>query len=218
MYPCKVITLLFFKIIGLFFLSFFSSFICAEKSIFFQASEPMASPWFLETGIRYWLGEGKFKFNLYDSHGSTLLSRLTYQNVITQFSEGFWRLNHQSGVFFKGYIGGGTNINGELLDEDFPPALSIYSRTKSQQAYGRLQDLNVDFGYDFYQNHTVKISPFIGYHYWFTHYSALGCQQVANNPDICTSTPFPYTVDVLNDSAAWHALRLGINAVIQLTR
>ena len=118
-------------------MSFFSRFIYAETIPIPQPIQLPTSPWYLDTGIRYWLGEGKFKWNLYDGTGKNLVSRLTYQDVTTQTAEGFWQLSHQSGVFFKGYVGGGSKQNVEFLDEDFPPNV-IYSRAKSSQKYGRL--------------------------------------------------------------------------------
>jgi len=181
-----------------------------------QETQQLTSPWFLDTGIRYWLGEGDFKWNLYNIKGDELLSRLTYQDVTTNTAEGFWKLGHQNGVFFKGYVGAGSNMGGEFIDEDFPPALDVYSRTKSDQKFGRLNYFSVDLGYDLYQHERYKISPFLGYHYWLTHYNALGCNQTAENSDICTTFVFSNATDILNDNAIWNSLRLGVNGEVQL--
>jgi len=182
-----------------------------------QQMQQFASPWYLDTGIRYWLGQGNFEFNLYNTAGDEHLSRLTDQDVTTNTAEGFWRLNHQDGVFFKGYVGAGSNIDGKFIDEDFPPGTYPYSRTKSDQAYGRLNYFSVDLGYDLFQHEHYKLSPFIGYHYWLTHYHGLGCQQTAGNPDICTAAfAFSNATDTLNDHAVWNSLRLGINGEVQL--
>lgn len=188
----------------------FCNIACAEPH------EQTASPWYLDTGIRYWLGEAKFTWNLYDMVGDELLSRLTYQDVTTNTAEGFWKLRHEGGVFFKGYVGGGSNLDGTFIDEDFPPTTIPYSQTQSDQKYGRLNYLSFDLGYDLYQQTHYKISPFIGYHYWFTHYNGLGCHQTGDNPDICGASFFTDKTDTLNDNAAWHSLRLGINGEIQL--
>lgn len=174
------------------------------------------SPWELDTGIRYWLGEGYLEFNLFDSLGEEHLSRLTYQNVTTNTAETYWQLTHDSGVFFKGYMGGGSNVNGEFIDEDFPPLTEPYSRTSSSQKYGRLNYLSFDLGYKLIDNTAYSISPFIGYHYWLTHYSSFGCTQTATNPDICSGLSFPGTVDILNDNLTWNSLRLGLDANLQL--
>lgn len=179
-------------------------------------TEQATSPWYLDTGIRYWLGKSDFQFNLYNIIGDEHLSRLTYQDVTTNTSEGFWRLSHQDGVFFKGYVGAGSNIGGEFIDEDFPPAFDVYSRTKSDQKHGRLNYFSVDLGYDLSQHERYKISPFIGYHYWLTHYNGFGCSQTAGNPDVCSSYAFSNATDILNDDGTWNSLRLGINGEMKL--
>jgi len=170
----------------------------------------------LDTGLRYWLGDGYLKFNLFDGRGEEHLSRLTYQDVTTNTAETYWRLTHDSGVFFKGYIGGGSNLNGEFIDEDFPPLTEPYSRTSSTQKYGRLNYLSFDLGYAWIDKANYTVSPFIGYHYWFTHYNSFGCTQTATNPDICSTLTFPSSIDILNDSLAWNSLRLGLNANFML--
>ncbi len=209
--------MLHFRITASIVLFFICRVACAEETpSLIQPSKIQTSPWYLETGIRYWLGEGKYKQNLYDLSGSVLLSRLTYQDVTTHTAEGFWKLNHQNGVFFKGYIGGGSNTAGAFIDEDFPPALTVYSRTKSDQNDGRLNYFSVDLGYDLYQGEHYKISPFLGYHYWLTHYNGFGLTQTANiaandSPQISNAT------DTLNYNTSWNSLRLGLNGEVQLS-
>ncbi len=175
------------------------------------------SPWYFDTGLRYWLGDATFKFNLYDTYGDDLLSRLTNQNVMTNTAEAFFRLTHQNGVFFKGYVGGGSNLNGQFFDEDFPPVIDVYSKTESIQKDGRLNYFSLDLGYDLLQKDWYKLSPFIGYHYWFTRYNNFGCKQIASNPDVCARFNYPNTTDTLNDAARWYSLRLGLNGVLQFT-
>ncbi|MDF1683260.1 MAG: outer membrane beta-barrel protein [Legionellaceae bacterium] len=200
----------FSKIVKSFFL------VCLCSITHAQNTQQAISPWYLDTGIRYWLGKSDFEFNLYDYSGTEHFSRLTDQNVTTNTAEGFWRLGHQDGVFLKGYVGAGSNIGGEFIDEDFPPALDVYSRTKSDQNHGRLNYLSFDLGYDLIQHDRYKVSPFIGYHYWLTHYNAFGCNQTADNPDVCTTLAFSSLTDTLNDTATWNALRLGLNGDVKL--
>jgi opacity protein-like surface antigen len=182
-----------------------------------QSAERPISPWYLDTGIRYWLGQSDFEFNLFNFTGKEHLSRLTDQNVVTNSAEGFWRLGHQDGVFLKGYVGAGSNTGGEFIDEDFPPGLDVYSRTQSTQKHGRLNYLSFDAGYDLIQHDRYKLSPFIGYHYWLTHYNSFGCKQTANNADTCTTLAFSDATNALNDTASWNSLRLGLNGEIQLS-
>ncbi|MDX2346980.1 MAG: outer membrane beta-barrel protein [Legionella sp.] len=180
------------------------------------AFQRQASPWYLETGMRYWLGNSKFKWNLYNTNGDTLYSRITFQGVTTNTAETFFRLKHQNGLFFKGYLGGGSNTGGDFIDEDFPPVLNVYSKTKNEQDHGRLNYFSLDFGYDVLQYGSYKLSPFIGYHYWLTRYNGFGCKQAAGNANVCSTIAFPNTSDILNDNAIWHALRLGLNGEVQL--
>ena len=41
------------------------------------------------------------------------------------------RVDHSSGLFWKGYAGGGLLTQGNLQDEDFPPGITPYSSTNS---------------------------------------------------------------------------------------
>lgn len=188
----------------------------SEQTVLIREEKTATSPWYFDTGIRYWLGQSDFEFNLYNIKGDQLLSRLTYQDVTTDTAEGFWRLGHQDGVFFKGYIGAGSNIGGAFIDEDFPSAFDVYSRTQSDQKHGRLNYFSADLGYDLFQYSRYKISPFIGYHYWLTHYNSFGCSQTADNPDICSSYTFSSAANILNNDATWNSLRLGVNGEMKL--
>ncbi|MCH9763116.1 MAG: outer membrane beta-barrel protein [Gammaproteobacteria bacterium] len=208
----------FFRITRPILLIFCCGFTYAEstgKTPGLQQLQLSTSPWHLDTGIRYWLGDNKFAWDLYNIAGDELVSRITYQGVTTNSAEGFWRLQHQNGIFFKGYVGAGSNLNGESIDEDFLPTTTPYSRTISEQKQGRLSYFSFDLGYTLYEQAHYKLSPFIGYHYWFTHYNSFGCKQTASNPS-CLIFSYPTTIDTLNDQAAWNALRLGLNGEVQL--
>jgi opacity protein-like surface antigen len=187
----------------------------SDKTPLPQQLQLSTSPWYLDTGIRYWLGDSKFAWNLYNIAGDELVSRITYQGVTTNSAEGFWRLQHQNGIFFKGYVGAGSNLNGESIDEDFLPSTTPYSRTVSEQKQGRLNYFSFDLGYTLYEQAHYKLSPFIGYHYWFTRYNSFGCRQTASNPS-CLIFSYPTTTDTLNDQAAWNSLRLGLNGEVHL--
>lgn len=171
------------------------------------------SPWDMNWGIRYWLGSGNYKMNLLD-YQNQLLSRLSYEDVISNSAEGFWRLDHQSGVFIKGSLGGGANSGGYLIDQDFPPGI-IYSRTSSNQENGAINYFSADLGYDIFNKGQWKVGVFAGYHYWLEHYNSFGCTQTAVNGTIC-STPISTGVDALNDNLTWNSLRLGISSSLSL--
>lgn len=197
----------------------FRKFIASTALLFLSLTlhaEVSTSPWYLDTGMRYWLGLNQFSFDLQDVPGESLLSRLTYEDVTTSTAEAFWQLTHKSGAFFKGYVGAGSNLNGEFIDEDFPPIIADYSRTVSAQKHGHLNYFTVDFGYNLSPKESYTLSPFIGYHYWSTRYNNFGCTQTADDTTIC-ARPLPSTMNTLSDEPSWRSLRLGLNALVKFS-
>ncbi len=105
------------------------------------------SPLQVEFGTRYWLSNGGYVKNLYDTEiPNQLNSRLSYSNATGQSAEVFWRVDHETGVFAKGFLGGGSLTSGKMNDEDFAPAISPYSNTIQVQSGGSLKYLTVDLG------------------------------------------------------------------------
>src|SRR6266478_8076065 len=92
------------------------------------------SQWEGHFGARYFPSSGKTKINLYDQPpGNILVSRLTWSNLTAHSGELFGKVEHLSGAFVKGYVGGGAVSGGKLQDEDFPFFDFPYSSTDSQQ-------------------------------------------------------------------------------------
>ena len=60
-----------------------------------------------EFAARYWFSIGKTAKNLYDIPGSALVSRLSYDGLRGHSAEAFGRADHTSGLYVKGYLGGG---------------------------------------------------------------------------------------------------------------
>lgn len=190
-----------------------------NQQIAILATSP-SSPWFFDFGTRYWLSGGEFVEDLYGNKPQ-LNSRLTYNQWTGNSAEGFWQLQHQSGVFLKGYFGGGSLQNGQLIDEDFPPGIDPYSRTISPQNYGAINYFSADFGYNIFNFKSVQLGTFIGYHYWHQQYNALGARQVASNMEVVPNIPpvfgpVPNTINVHNEVLTWNSLRLGMNGLVQL--
>src|SRR2546421_8259257 len=76
------------------------------------------SQWEGHFGARYFPSSGKTKINLYNQPpGDILVSRLTWSNLTAHSGELFGKVEHLSGVFVKGYIGGGAVSGGKLQDE-----------------------------------------------------------------------------------------------------
>ncbi|WP_115712409.1 outer membrane protein [Legionella sainthelensi] len=177
---------------------------------------PTGSPWKLEFGTRYWLSSGKYTEMLYDL-SNNMISRLTYFGLSGNAAEGFWQLKHKNGFFLKGYFGGGSIDNGQLKDEDFPPALTPYSSTLSNQKNGVLNYLTVDLGYDLFKYKNWALSSFLGYFYWMEQYNTFSCRQVGGNPDICVTDRVPLTVNGLKNNFELNSLRIGVNSSFALS-
>jgi opacity protein-like surface antigen len=192
----------------------------AVKAPIVKAS-PEISPWSFEFGSRYWFSSGKYKKDLFAPGGSPQLSRLTYDDLTGHSAEAFWRVDHASGLFLKGYVGGGSIIGGKLNDEDFPPATSPYSNTLSDQKHGALGYVSVDLGYNFWTAPTWQLGGFVGYNYWNERVNTFGCNQIAGNAGICGSIPpafgpVPASTNVLDNDATWNSLRVGLSGQVML--
>jgi hypothetical protein len=164
-----------------------------------------------EFGTRYWFSTGKLAKDLFDDprSSSNLNSRLTYSGLTTGTFEGFGRANTTFGSYIKGYAGFGGLNRGALNDEDFPPALTPYSNTLSQQQGGKLAYGSIDFGQIVVKNDRVTASVFVGYGYLNESVNAFGCNQVGGNPFICAPALDPGRL-AITENTSWQFARLGI--------
>ena len=72
-------------------------------------------------------------------------------------------MEHLSGFFIKGFVGGGAITGGGLRDEDFVTAsFPLYSSTNSEQRDGRLAYATVDLGWT-WRSEGIKLGFFAGY-------------------------------------------------------
>src|ERR1700694_2919197 len=118
-----------------------------------RASEPrleVAPGITWEVGTRTWYSTGRLQKDLFDTTGSLLVSRLTYENLTGVSAEGYCRADHRSGAFVRGYIGGGSVIGGKMNDEDFPPVTVPFSNTRQRHKDGDLTYGSIDIGYTFW--------------------------------------------------------------------
>lgn len=182
----------------------------------FKAPPPIAR-WDYELGARYFLSGGSYQKNLWDPFTTSQLnSRLTYSGAVGHAGEIFGRINSPTGFFVKGYAGLGSQVGGNLQDEDFPPAIAPYSSTNSQMRNGGLGYASIDVGHTFWRNADSRLGAFIGYHYLYEKYNGYGCTQTAGNPAVCVPT-IPTSVLVLSETARWHSLRVGLVGDAKLT-
>jgi hypothetical protein len=174
-----------------------------------SASDPVPDrPWAWEMGARYWYSTGTGAKDLFDNTGGLLISRLTYDDLTAHSGEIFFRGQHASGLFLKGYVGVGTIGGGSLTDEDFPPVVVPYSNTTSSQDGGSLGLANIDVGAIVWQGKGAQVGAFIGYHYWQEKYDAFGCRQ--NATSLICAPAIPTSVAVISQENTWHSLRLGL--------
>jgi len=178
--------------------------------------EPDAPQFTSSFGLRYWYGMGNTSKDLYGLTRDTLYSRLTYSGLQSHSLELVFRVDHQpTGLFWKGYGGGGLLTQGNLRDEDFPPGVTPYSSTNSTLQNQSIGYFNLDFGGALVRGPDFRLDGFVGYHYFHQRIKAFGCQQTATNPDICAGG-IPNSVAGIVEDDTWQALRVGLNADVPL--
>ena len=162
-------------------------------------------------GGRYWYGMGSTSKDLYGLTRDTLNSRLTYSGLQSHSLELYGRIDHDSGLFWKGYIGGGLLTKGSLQDEDFPPALTPYSSTNSTLQNQSLAYIDTDIGGAILRGRDFRLDGFVGYHYMHWRLKAFGCTQTAGNTSVCTPS-IPDSTAVIVEDDTWQGVRVGLNA------
>jgi hypothetical protein len=164
-------------------------------------------------GTRVFFSSGRLAKDLFDDPRSSpnMVSRLTYSGLTSSALEGFGRADTPFGGYIKAYAGFSGLKSGTLNDEDFPPGISPYSNTLSQQDSGKLSYGALDVGQTVAQNDRVRASVFVGYGFLNEKVSAFGCSQIASNPDICAPALDP-TLLAITEDARWQFIRLGLLA------
>lgn len=171
----------------------------------------------VEVGTRYWYSSGKLAKDLFDDPRSSnsVNSRLTYDRLTSNTFEAFGRFDTWYDTFVKGYVGVSRLGSGRLNDEDFPPALTPYSSTLSEQRNGRLDYASIDLGRTVVTRGPVSAAVFVGYGYLSETTNAYGCNQVAGNPFVCVPG-IASNVLGITEEARWQFLRLGVLAEFRL--
>ena len=182
-----------------------------------QVTPNIAAPWTIEIGSRYWYSVGSYDYNYFsDAAGSARVSALKYDGATANSGELFFRVDHRSGLFTKGYIGAGSIGGGRLIDEDFPPLTAPYSRTSSRLE-GDIDYLDVDAGYTIHDGSTTsaagtRVGVFVGYHDWMEKQNAFGCKQIATNQYVCPPSSVLATDKVITEQDKWRSERVGLVA------
>jgi hypothetical protein len=186
----------------------------------FKPFEPL-STYTADFGLRAWYGMGSTKKNLFDTAGTALVSRLTYDKFSIVGGEGFTRFDFNNNWYVKGFIGGTGLWDGSLKDEDFnlpPPDFTVpYSATTSAQKFGSTFYFNSDVGFNVMRGPDFRVGAFVGYHFLREVVSAYGCAQIASSPEIC-SPPIPDAIKVISQVNNWNSLRVGADASFDIGR
>ena len=106
-------------------------------------------------GVQYWNSTGRMAKDLYSNvNPAFLVSRLTYADTQAHSGDLYLRGDHRpTGLFVKGFIGGGSITGGHMNDEDFAlVAVPTYSNTLQETHNGSLKYATVDFGWTFYDS------------------------------------------------------------------
>jgi opacity protein-like surface antigen len=194
---------------------------------------PLNSPsgWTFEAGARYVYGWGRFQkdHDTGRADGSTVpngvvTARLTYDDMRTNTSEVFGRINSPWNVFVKGFAGVGVTGRGHQNDEDSfnfikGNGTAPYSNSFSDKVEGHLNYAVADVGYDFMRGSSHKVGAFVGYSYLDQQLNRFNCVQIANPIGSCTAPgepPTPSNVVRFQEIDKWHALRIGIAGEMML--
>jgi len=170
-----------------------------------------------EFGGRVGFSSGRFQKNLFDPFFQDQLnSRLTWVSQPGISLESFGRVDHVSGVFAKGYVGGIDLLGSHMNDEDFPPGIVPYSNTISTTDNGRDFYANADIGYVFLRKAGWNVGGFLGYHYYSQRMNAFGCTQIAGSFVCEPAGLVPARAVSLGESEHWQAARVGFAGDIML--
>jgi tetratricopeptide (TPR) repeat protein len=181
----------------------------------------VSSAFVVEGGLRYWYSSGKNKYDYHadNNAASAIVSRLSYNSLTANSGELFFRADAREGIirnfFVKGSVGGGNVGGGKLIDEDFAPFVSPYSRTVSS-TNGKLEYGNIDVGYNLYTNSWFRGGAFVGFQTWLESVAASGCQQTGQNQAICVPA-IGGNLKLVNERDRWNSYRIGAVLDVNIT-
>jgi opacity protein-like surface antigen len=171
-----------------------------------------------EFGTRLGYSSGRFQMNLYDPvTPGHLNSVLTWRDQAGPAVEAFARVDHRSGLFLKGTLGGVSIGASHMNDEDTAaPGYWPYSNTLLSTRDGRNLYGTLDLGYTFWRAERSNLGGFVGYGHYRQSLNAYGCQQLATAP-FCLPGDVPAAALVLSHREEWNTLRLGLTGSVMLS-
>jgi opacity protein-like surface antigen len=184
----------------------------------------LAPGWRFAPALRYWYSVGRFQKDLPPAgtpFSTSLISRLTYDELAANAGEFYGRLDTPWHVFAKGFVGGGRIVGGHMNDEDWGDdgdgGFVGYSNTYSSLDDTGMRYATVDIGFDALNGADYRAGLFVGYAHVHEQYAATTCFQFASvSPDASCITPI-IGQPVITETDTWNALRLGAAADVWLT-
>ena len=180
-----------------------------------------ASGWEIEGGARYMYSSGRAQWEFAGAAAPTWFnnSKLTWNDLKTDSSELFGRIDTPSNIFVSGFAGVGLTASGGQNDEDFhePPPDQAYNNTFSTNN-GSIKYAVADIGYDLLRGAGYKVGPFVGYTVFDQYIFKSGCQQVASTTGNCSAVPhLPGSQLIGSEDMRWQALRVGLSGQVSIT-
>jgi len=178
---------------------------------------PMPDPAF-ELGTRLWFSQGKTNFGINSSKIDHTLgnptSTLSYDDLDAVSGEVTFRAKNDTGMVFKGFVGGGGIVSGSLDDQDYFKHQIRFSNTYSDVEGSDLVYGTIDLGYDFKLSEDFAVTPFIGFNMWQETVEAFGARCLKDEVGGTFCGPpghvaVPFTTKVINNDTNWASLRLG---------
>jgi opacity protein-like surface antigen len=195
--------------------------IMSLKAPVWKAQPSVNTDWEVEAGARLWFSSGNVGAAQallgYPPPPSQLVSRLIYSGLDSVSGETFARVDHASGIFVKGYLGGGGIDAGHLNDEDFPgdeKTTKVYSNTLLS-ASGQIDYATIDLGYNFLMAPGAKVGAFVGYNYYAQAINTHGCSQVAGD-DLCVPAS-PPSLLVITENNNFNSVRVGLSSEVMVS-
>jgi Protochlamydia outer membrane protein len=186
---------------------------------------PMADPAF-ELGTRLWFSEGRTNFginsNRINPQFGNPTSTLSYDNLNGVSAEFTVRAKNDTGLVFKGFVGGGGIISGSLDDQDYFKHQIRFSDTYSKVEGSNMVYGTIDLGYDFKFNEYFAVTPFVGFNMWQETVDAFGARCLKDEVQGAFCGPpghvaVPFTTKIIHNETNWASLRLGAEVTRKLS-
>jgi hypothetical protein len=185
--------------------------------------ESAAAPWLssafmFEAGARYWLARSRTAYDYFADDTPTLkVSTLSYDRLLSQSGEIFFRADAQDGLlrnlFLKGNFNAGVLQSGRLLDRDYP--LGNPGSLTQSAAAGASFSGTIDLGYNIYADERLRLGAFIGWQNWTDTIDANGCIQRGFGANCIPGVPA--SVRTVSERDQFRSFRVGAALDVALT-